>query len=387
MSANFDTIIKANLLVLFAALGTISCDQKDRPADSPRESSARTELSILTWSDYLVPEVVERFESESGATVRVTEVENSERLIQVQAEKPGSFDVIIADNDSVSKLKELSLIASINHELVPEFERIAPEFRNLWFDPKNQFSVPYLWGATGIAYRKSAVPGGIDSWGALWDPKLKGHVAIIDEPVDMYYIRLLADGVDPGEAGVGDFESARKSLADFFSGMQGRMTDYMTALDLLEAGRMDVVVTYGGDAAQRMCGNPDIDFVIPKEGSLLWLDSFVISRDSPNRRLAHQFLNFMSRPDIAGISSNELKFASPNLAAKELIDPALSGDPNLYPDRKLLEKCWFINFSAGNRQVVEQEVVKLFEELRSRGVSIGVEEVAAHQGLEPHVSE
>ncbi|MBL9153724.1 MAG: spermidine/putrescine ABC transporter substrate-binding protein [Verrucomicrobiales bacterium] len=365
--------------LLAISLSSVSCRQPNATDKHASPPAAATQLSILTWSEYLVPEVIERFEKEAGVTVKVTEVENSDRLIQTLGEKAGAFDIVIADNDSVRRLADLSLLATLDHSKLTHFGQLDPQFVDLWFDPRNRYSVPYLWGATGFAYHKGRLPGGVDSWDSLWDPKLRGRLAVLDEPIDLQYIALLSEGKSPETALEADFDEAGLKLVEIFSDVEGRMTDCITAIDLLQSGRMDVVMTYGGDAAQRMESDPNIAFVLPKEGSLLWLDSFVISRDSSAPDLAHQFIDYMTRPEIAGISSNRLRFATPNLAARDLLDPDLANDPNLYPQVGCPEKHRFLIFPPENRRFADRQVIRLFERLREKGLSIDVEQVASHQ--------
>lgn len=335
---------------------------------SPEQSAAPGELSILSWSDYFVPEVLARFSESQSATVALTEVDNSEQLIQALQSEPGRYDLIVVDDKSIPRLIDLRLLGELDLSKLPGISHLSPRFRSLSFDPGNRHSVPYLWGTTALVYRRDRVMLDEVSWNALWEDRFKGRMAILDEPEDMYFIALLAEGCDPLRATAPQVDGATAKLTDSFTRQGGRMLDYVSALDALESGALDLVVTYSGDAAVRARENRDIVVAIPEEGAPLWLDSFVLSRDAANADLAHRFIEYMLAPEVAAETANALKYGSPNAAAIPLVDAALLEDRSLYPDPATLARCRFISFEPESQEFVSAGIRRLFESIRQRGI-------------------
>lgn len=349
--------------------------------DRIRVASEKPELSLLVWEDYIAPSVLDQFTAESGARVKVTEFDNSEQLKQLLASAPDSFDVVVADEHSVEELIELQLLAELKKEkLGVSPEQIEP-FLSPVFDSGNRFKVPYLWGLTVLAGRAEIFPQSEPSWAMLWREDLK--IALLDEPDDLMWMALLGLGMDPLSATREQIDEAAAKLADRFPEFATSMRDQGTILDQLEAGEVDLVMTYNGDALRRMADIPGIEIVVPGEGAPLWLDSFAISRDAPNIDLAHQFIAYMTTPKNSALSAKELSYASPNRAALPLIDKTLLNDPALYPGPELMAKCSFVRFSPETENYVKQVMLELISESRSRSVEAdGAEEETASRPTE-----
>lgn len=352
-----------------AGCGGNGADSVMGRTDAGKHSSP-TKLSVLSWSEYFVPDVIAEFENSHFAEVQVTEIDNTEELIQSLAIEPGRYDVVIADDKSLKTLIELQLVGELDQAQLPGMVNISDEFKGLYFDSENRFSVPYLWGTTVIAYREDAFSEVDRSWNLLWNPKVKGRVAMIDEPEDLFFVALLLQKVNPERATEEQIARAADLLTRNFVENGGRMRNYLSALDDLESGELDAVVTYSGDAANRSAKGSGIAFFVPDEGSLRWVDSFAVSRDAPNRKLAIQFIEFMLSPQSAARTANGLHYSSPNSAARPLIDSSLLGNPGLYPDDRLLEKCRFVRFSPESHPLVKQGVQRMIESLRSKGVEL-----------------
>jgi spermidine/putrescine transport system substrate-binding protein len=340
--------------------------------DRVRNSSDRPRLSLLAWNDYIDPEVVAKFEKECNARLLVTEVDNSEQLKQELASAPDRYDVVVTDEQTLLELIQLKLLKELS---LPESD--APPVKSETFlaslsDPGNQYSVPYLWGLTVIAGKTKLLEGGEPSWNLIWREDLR--IGLLDEPVDLIWIGLLTLGYNPAEATPAQVEEAAARIGKRFPDLKRDMRDLASGLDALEADEIDLLITYNGDAIGRAEKNPAIRAVVPKEGAPLWVDSFAIPRDAPSPELASRFIHFMTTPESSALSANALRYASPNPAARELLEPRLLSNKVLYPGPELSAKCRFVRYEPDVEKAVRQAVVGLVSGDHPRKIAMGEEE-------------
>jgi spermidine/putrescine transport system substrate-binding protein len=289
---------------------------------------------------------------------------NSEELKQALESAPEKFDVVVADEKTLNELMDIKLLLELSFEGSDVKNAQIKPFLISPTDPGNRFTVPYLWGYTVLAGRSDLLRELEPSWSLLWREDLR--IALLDEPADLMWVALLALGYDPAAATEAQIDEAAARLAQRFPDITRVMNDQVTILDKLEAGEVDLVMTYNGDALTRMAAVPGIEIAVPREGAPLWLDSFAISRDAPNAELAHQFIAYMSRPEISALSATELNYATPNRAALPLIDKTLLGNLSLYPEPELIEKCSFVRFSPETGKYASQAMLALISGSRSR---------------------
>ena len=339
--------------------------------DRLREAEAKPRLSLLIWDEYLAPEAIERFENGANARVVVTEVSNSEELKQSLASKPCAYDVVVADEVTLDELVKTRLVRELDAEKLDAPGRRTEPFLATPTDPEGRYTVPYLWGMTVLAGRREALAGAEPSWNLLWREDLR--VAVLDEPYDLVWLALLALGHDPENATAAQIDEASSRLRKRFPDLPRSMMDLMTGLDALEAGEIDLLVTYNGDALSRAASSREIEVILPREGAPLWLDSLAISRDAPNAALGHRFIAHMASPEISALTANTLCYATPNPLARPLIDPRLTGNERLYPSAPVLDKCAFVRFPAGLEKHVNQAILEIVSEGRARSVAMGAE--------------
>jgi spermidine/putrescine transport system substrate-binding protein len=229
------------------------------------------------------------------------------------------------------------LIEKIDLAKVPNLKHIAPRFRGLEYDPKNEYSIPYMWGTTGIAYNKKKVNPAPDSWAALWDPKVADHVTILDDPREAFAAAIWVEGgsgISPTEASI---EKAKQKLI----AAKVKAFDGQPKLRLIK-GEAWIAQCYSGDALQAAAAkerDADIGYVIPKEGGTIWVDNLCIPKGAPNRELAHKFIDYLLRADVSAAISNEVAYANPNEAAQKLIKKEVLEDRVANPTEDELKRC------------------------------------------------
>lgn len=328
------------------------------------KSEVDSKLSILIWTEYLSPSVLDGFVKDSGAQISVTEVSNSAELKQALASEPDNFDIVVADEKTLNELISLRLLREIDREALGSASQSYESFLDSAVSGNSRYMVPYLWGLTVLAGRSEVVRDLEPSWTLLWREDLS--ISLLDEPADLMWMALLAEGHDPAAATAEQIKAAAEKLGKRFPNFSESMKDQPTVLEELKSGEVDLVMTYNGDALQLAREVPGIEVFVPKEGSPLWLDSFSISRDAPNVRLAHLFIDYMSRPEISALSASELQYASPNRASLSLVDKSLLENNALYPSAETLGKCRAVNFPPETEKQVGQAMLSLITKSRSR---------------------
>lgn len=362
---------------LAAALvaSTIGCsDQQDRSqsrggsskaSDIAPEPEAAGELSVLIWEDYISPEVVGKFESTHNAKVRLTEAANSEEFKQKLSEDPSAYDLVVTDERTLVELVSLRLLRSFDSKVLSGFQAVDAKFA----PPKReavQYSVPYLWGLTVLAGKKDVIPEAEPSWDLIWREDLR--VGLIDEPFDLIWFGLIALGYEPETATEAQIDEVVSKLSKRFPDMTSAMFDPVTGLDALEAGELDLLITYNGDGLLRASQNSAIDIVIPREGAPIWIDSFGLTRDAQNPKLAITFITYMSLPEPSAHNANFLHYATPIRAAHPHVEKALLNNPDLYPDPSVLARCRFVRFPESLEKYVHQAAARIVTGNRVRPV-------------------
>ncbi len=304
------------------ALPLIATAAGERATKAPQLGK---ELYLFNWENYLAPGILEDFEKEFG--VHVVEdhfTSNEEMLAKLQVGASG-YDVIVPTDYTVRLLIRQDKLAPLNHSNLPNLENLGARFRDPSYDPGNRFSVPYLWGVTGIGYSRKAVTPPPARWRDLFDPKAlkkyRGRVSMLDDMREtlggaLIYLDFSPNTTDPGEIQRATEVLLRQKpfLAKY---------DSETYEDSLTAKELVLAHGWSGEFFAAQKGNPDIGFVVPKEGTFLFVDNLVIPKDSRRQYTAEVFINYLLRAEVAARNSSQLSYPTPNEAARELIDPKL----------------------------------------------------------------
>jgi spermidine/putrescine transport system substrate-binding protein len=301
------------------------------PASAPPAVPPRTRLALLAMEDFIDPAILAQFERESGIGVVHVEYDDPKEVSPRLRSKPGCADIVIVDSFTLNALRELKLLRRLRKESLDNYSNIDPKHQQLACDPKGDFSIPYHWGTTLVAYRRDLVPEPGRSWRLLWDPSLKGRVMMLDDAFEPMALAMILNNINPQAADEPAYGLAADFMLDHLNAMQPRYGTDDEVKNALVAGTVSAAMCYSGDAAVAAEENPNIDFFIPEEGATIWVDSLAICRDSKHPELAHQFLDFFLRPEIAARNAETINYPPANKAADPLIPAALKNDPRLYP--------------------------------------------------------
>ena len=301
-------------------------------------------VNIFNWEDYIDEQTLEMFTAETGIKVNYMNfTTNEDMLVQVEA-TPSAFDVVFPSDYAVERMITKGLLEKIDYANVPNMEQILPELRNATYDPTGEYSVPYMWGTVGILYNNKMVTEPVDSWAILWDTKYKSNVFMMDSIRDTMGITLKYIGESMNTRDPIALEKAKDMLIQ--QKQAGIVKAYQVdeTKDKMVAGEAALAVMWSGDAQYAIDLNPeDLAYVVPNEGSNVWVDAMVIPKGAKNKANAEAFINFMSRPDIAKLNCEAIWYSSPNAGAIELMGKEYISNPVMNPTPEVVERCEYFN--------------------------------------------
>ena len=288
---------------------------------------------VYNWGEYLDPEVLTLFEQETGIDVVYEEFETNEILYPKISSGAIAYDVICPSDYMIQRMIENGLLAEINFDNIPNVKNIGKDYmeQSRQFDPENKYSVPYCWGNVGILYNKTMVDEPITSWSVLWDEKYKDNILMQDSVRDAFGVTLKYLGYSLNSTDLDELTEARDLLIKQKPLVQAYVIDQVR--DKMIGNEAAIGVIYSGEAIYTQMENPDLEYVIPEEGSNIWIDSWVIPKNAENKENAEKFINFLCRPEIALMNFEYITYSTPNSEARKLIeDEAIRNSEIAFPD-------------------------------------------------------
>ena len=290
-------------------------------------------LVVYNWGEYIDPEVLTMFEEETGIDIVYEEFETNEILYPKISSGAIAYDVICPSDYMIQRMIENDLLSEINFDKIPNLKNIGKQYleQSRQFDPENKYSVPYCWGTVGILYNKMMVDEPVDSWSILWDPKYKDNILMQDSVRDAFGVTLKYLGYSLNSTDLDELTEAKNLLIEQKPLVQAYVIDQVR--DKMIGNEAALGVIYSGEAIYTQKENPNLEYVIPKEGSNIWIDSWVIPKNAEHKENAEKFINFLCRPDIALMNFEYITYSTPNEAARELIeDESIRNSEIAFPD-------------------------------------------------------
>ena len=290
-------------------------------------------LVVYNWGEYIDPEVLTIFEEETGINVVYEEFETNEILYPKVSSGAIAYDVVCPSDYMIQRMIENDLFTEINFDNIPNIKNIGKQYmeQSRQFDPENKYSVPYCWGTVGILYNKTMVDEPVDSWSILWNPKYKDNILMQDSVRDAFGATLKYLGYSLNSTDLDELTEAKNLLIEQKPLVQAYVIDQVR--DKMIGNEAALGVIYSGEAIYTQKENPNLEYVIPKEGSNIWIDSWVIPKNAEHKENAEKFINFLCRPDIALMNFEYITYSTPNEAARELIeDESIRNSEIAFPD-------------------------------------------------------
>lgn len=297
------------------------------------DSGVNGEVIVYNWGEYIDPETITMFEEETGIKVVYDEFETNEIMYPKVEAGATAYDVICPSDYMIQKMIQNDLLAEINFDNIPNIKNIGRQYfeQSKEFDPENKYSVPYCFGTVGILYNKTMVTEPIDSWSVLWDEAYADNILMQDSVRDAFMVALKRNGASMNTLDQTELETAKNALIEQKPLIQAYVIDQVR--DKMIGGEAAIGVIYSGEAIYTKRENEDLEYVIPREGTNVWIDSWVIPKNAPNKENAEAFINFMCREDIALLNFEYITYSTPNDAARELIeDDDIKNSEIAFPD-------------------------------------------------------
>ncbi|WP_168074410.1 spermidine/putrescine ABC transporter substrate-binding protein [Caulobacter sp. SSI4214] len=338
-----------------AAIGMTftACGEKPKAAGAGGEEP---KLNFYNWDTYIGETTLADFKKATGVDVNMSLfATNDELFAKLKAGNPG-FDVIVPSNEFVTRMTQADMLTPLDHAKIPNIKNIDPTFLNPDYDPGRKFSMPYTWLLLGIGYRKSKVQGVPDSWKWLFDSdKYKGRIALLSESADLVRLSAKYLGHSLNNIPADMIPQIEKMLIKQKPFVKAFHDD--NGQDMLLAGDVDLVLEYNGDIAQVMREDPDLDFVVPKEGSLINSDSLCIPRGAPRPNNAHAFINYLLDAQAGAAITKKILYPTPNAAAKALMPDSYKKNPVIFPPPEVMAKCEYGAFEGAEKASLYEEVI------------------------------
>ena len=313
---------------------------------SKEESSsepAKTTLTVFNWFDYIDPAVIDQFEQETGISVKYANFTTNEEMFTKVEAGAGTYDVLFPSEYMIERMIANDLLAEIDLAKVPNFANVKESLKNPSYDPGNKFSVPYMWGTLGILYNTEMVEGEITSWSALFDSANAGQVLMMNSMRDTLGLGLKHLGYSLNTRDEAEINASKDLLVQQKKDkiISGYLLD--ESKDKMVGNEAAIAVVYSGDAQYAIEKNDKLKYVVPEEGSNIWVDGMCIPKSSKNIEAAHQFIDFLCREDIAQKNFEYIYYCSPIQAVADGLSAEDAALDTINPSEEITSRCEYFN--------------------------------------------
>jgi spermidine/putrescine transport system substrate-binding protein len=316
-----------------AGLGDDDPSAATPAAAQPLPGNRRDErlLNVYNWSDYIDDRTIPLFQALTNLRVNYDVYSSNEDLLARMQAGPTNYDIIVPTNTFVPTYMKLDLIEPLHQELIPNLTNLDKEFVETDYDPGNRYTIPWQWGTTGIGFNRRQTGGTVDSWAAVFEPSqaMGGHVTLLREVTDLIACALIYLGKSPNSIKDADLDEVVRLVRSIKPKLKGFTTD--TYIDELAANETWLAQGWSGDVFQAQDQNPDVSYVIPKEGSLRFVDVMAIPKGAPHPGNAARFMNYVLHPKVQARISKYVSYGTPVSLAKPLLPSDQTTDPAIYP--------------------------------------------------------
>ena len=299
-------------------------------------------VNLYLWSAYASPAVFKDFEQKTGIRVQYDTYDSNQTLLEKLRSGTTEYDIVCPTNWLINTLVKLKLVLQLDASRLPNLRNIETQFQNPSYDPNNAHSIPFVWGTSGIGYNSAKITEPIESWQTLWDPRYAGRISMLDGGGDAFVAALKSKGYSINSHDPKELNEAFQLLLQ--QKPLVKLYNSSNFDEILLSG--DVWIAYGwsGQLAKATEQNPNIKYVVPKEGSMIWMDTLVVPGNAPHKDNAYAFLNYVMDGKVAAQITNFTGYANANHASLPYVKPEYLKNPARYPDATTLARCeWSID--------------------------------------------
>lgn len=336
-------------------------------------------LNIYNWSDYIEPSVIPEFEKETGIKVVYDVFDSNEVLEAKVLSGKSGYDIVVPGSDFLSRQIQAGVYREIEKDKIENYKNLDPYQMKLLesLDPDNRYAIPYLGGTTGIAYNKKLIKKYlgedfvVDSWDVFFKPEILSKlkdcgVAVLNAPTEVISTAMHYLGKDPTSFNVKDYKDAEELLKK----MRDNVTYFHSSQNINDLANGDICITLGWsgdllmakDRAEEADNGVEIEYIVPKEGALIFYDMMAIPKDADHPDNAHKFLDFIMRPEIMAKISSYTSYASGNKASVPFVSEKVRNNPNIYIPEEKMHKMYLMKVLP---QKVNKEINKIWTRIKS----------------------
>lgn len=333
------------LIAALAAFALAGCGKSPeaKPAEQPKPAAAEAKptaeektLSVFCWSEYIPPSVIEQFSKETGIKVSVENFASNEEMLAKLMAGGGRYDVIQPSEYVMGALVKEGLLQPIDHAKIPNLKNVAPKFLNMKFDPENKFSVPYMAGTVGIIVNTDLIKDEIKGFADVFQEKYKQKIVVLDDAREMVTWAMITQNIPINEVTDENLEKVKPIVAKWIPLV--KVYDSDSPKTALLNGDVAVGVVWGGEGAILLNEDKKFKWILPSEGTHLFVDNLAMPKGAKNVENAEKFMNFILRPDISKQISDAFPYLNTNLPARELLTPAQRANPASFPPDEAIAK-------------------------------------------------
>lgn len=293
---------------------------------------------FYNWSEYVPPGLMDDFTKETGIKVINSSFESIDTMYtKLKTYKDGAYDLVVPSAYFVARMRDEGMIQKIDTSKLKNFKNIDPSLQSKDFDPTNEWSIPYTWGATGIAVNTDVIdPKTVTSWANLWDERFRDRILILDDAREVFPIALAKLGYSINTTDPKQIQEAYEEMRKLMLNVVVFNSD-APANPYIE-GDIDIGMLWNGSSYMARQEGVHLQYIWPKEGAVLWMDSMAIPSNAKNVEGALKLIDYLLRPEVAAKIANEIGYPTPNLEARKLLPKSLTDDKSLYPDEETLKK-------------------------------------------------
>lgn len=294
------------------------------------------ELYFYNWSEYIPNEVLEDFTKETGIKVIYSTYESNEAMYAKLKTQGEGYDLVVPSTYFVSKMRKEGMLQQIDKSKLSHFADIDANYLNKPFDPNNQYSIPYVWGATGIGINSELVDASsIHSWNDLWDDQWAGQILLMDDSREVFHIALTKLGYSPNTTDPKEIEAAYEELKKLVPNVLVFNSDFPANPYL--AGEVSIGMLWNGSAYMARQEGAPIDIVWPEKGTIFWMDSLAIPSGAKHLDAAHKMIDFLLKPENAAKIAAETGYPTPVKTAYPLLPKSFANDPAVFPPQSVMD--------------------------------------------------
>lgn len=319
----FNALIKSGAIIFVTLFSAVVAAQK---------------LYVYNWTEYIPSSLLAEFTQETGIEVVYSTFESNEEMYsKLKLTNGGGYDLIFPSSYYVGKMVKEGMLAKLDKTKLHNLAQITPSLLNKEFDPDNNYSLPYVYGLTGIGVNAAEIdPDKVSSWADLWKEEYKGKILLTADSREVFHFALLLSGFSPNTDNPQEIETAYKRLQKLIPNVQTFNSDSPEVPYL--QGEVEIGMIWNGSAFRAHKENEDIRFIYPKEGAIFWMDNYAIPKQAKNKEAAYKFIDFMLRPESAKAMIESMGFSTPNEGVKALLSKEDAQSPVLFPTEDEIKK-------------------------------------------------